>query len=185
MQIEDGAGAGNKAEVDDENMLMINAVTQSEEHHVNQHHKEAYHLVFNSSGIIDNSAFLYIKNTDDKDMIIEGYRLYTECNAVIKIVKDPTVASTVLAIDETPANVNLGAGLEADGTFQTAGSSGAISGVTGGTVMDRKYLCSGCADVLTNFEMDVIVPKNKEIAFFTECCSGCNIAGVIPFYVHD
>ena len=81
----------------------------------------------------------------------------------------------------TPANVNLGAGLTADGDFYTA-MSGAISGLTGGTVIDRVYYCSGCSDKHTNFECDVVIPKNKAIALFTECCSGCNIAGTIPFY---
>lgn len=138
-------------------------------------------MVFVVSGIIPSTAFVYVKNTDDKDMVVDGFRLHTECDAVVKVVKDPTVATTVLGTTNTPANVNLGAGLVADGDFYTA-YSGAISGLTGGTVIDRVYYCSGCGDKYINFESDIIVPKNKELVWITECCSGCNIAGMIPFY---
>lgn len=183
MQIEDGIGNGFKAKVTNENLLSSDCITTSIEHHTNHDHKTAYHIVFVASGIIDNTAFLYIKNTDDTDMIIEGFRLHTECDAKVIVVKDPTI-TTVTGNTNTPANVNLGAGLVADGVFTTA-MSGAISGCTGGTTIDRAFYCSGCADKLINFEMDVIVPKNKELALFTECCSGCNIGGLVPIYFHS
>ena len=182
MIFEDGAGSGNKVKVDEENMAHVLAVEVSAEHHTNHDHGEAYHVIFATSGIIDGAPFLYMKNTDDKDMIVEGYRLHPTCDAKVIIVKDPTV-TTVTGDTNTPANINLGVGLAADGTFTTA-MSGAISGVIGGTVLDRKFYCSGCEDSNVNFECDVIVPKNKEIVWFTECCSGCNIAGVIPIYFH-
>jgi hypothetical protein len=183
MQIEDGTGKGNKAEVNDENLLRTMCIDISEEHHVNKEHAQAYHMVFTCSGIINNTPFLYIKNLDDVDMVVEGFRLHTPCNAIVMVVKEPTV-TTVLGNENTPANVNVGAGLTADGTFYTA-MSGAISGVTGGTVVDRVYYCSGCGDTHTNFEMDIIIQKNKDLAWYTECCSGCNIAGTVPFYYHN
>lgn len=183
MQVEDGAGKGNKVEVDDENLFHTESVTISEEHHVNQDHSDSYHVVFIASGILPNTPFVYLKNTNDKDMVIEGFRLHTPCDAVVKVVKEPTV-TTVLGAANTPVNMNIGAGLAADGLFYTA-MSGAISGVTGGTVIDRVYYCSGCSDRHINFEMDVIVQKNKDVAWVTECCSGCHIAGTIPIYFHD
>jgi len=182
VQIEDGTGDGFKVKIDSESMMEVLAVTISDEHHTNHDHGEAYHVVFAVSGLLPGAAFLYMKNSDDKDMIVEGYRLHTGCDAKIKVVKDPTVG-TVNGDANTPANVNLGAGLTADGTFNTA-YSGAISGITGGTIIDRAFYCSGCGDSNINFEMDVIVPKNKEIAWFNDCCSGCNIAGTIPIYFH-
>ena len=180
VQIEDGEGDGNKTQVDKNNKMQVKAVTVSDEHWHNHERETAYHLVFAVSGILPGAAFLYMKNTDDKDIIVEGFRLHAECDAKVKVVKDPAVG-TITADANTPANVNLGAGLVADGTFNTA-MSGAISGVTGGTVIDRVFYCSGCGDKHINFECDVIVPKNKEIAWFTECCSGCNIAGTVPIY---
>jgi len=183
MQIEDGKGTGDRAHVTDENKVAVDSVSVSLEHHANVYHEEAYHLIFCTSGIIPGAAFVYIKNTDDKDMIVEGWRLHTECDAKIKVVKDPTVG-TITADSNTPANVNLGAGKVADGDFYTS-MSGAISGVTGGTTIDRAFFCSGCAEELVNFDCDVIIPKNKELAWVTECCSGCNVAGVIPLYFHE
>lgn len=180
VQIDDGKGRGNKTAVNDDSKMQVKAQTVSDEHYHNHEKLTAYHVVFAVSGLLPGAAFLYMKNSDDKDMVVEGFRLYTQCDAKVKVVKDPTVG-TITADTNTPANVNLGAGLAADGTFNTA-RSGAISGVTGGTIIDRVHYCSGCGDKHINFECDVIVPKNKEIVWFNDCCSGCNIAGTVPIY---
>ena len=179
VQLEDGKGTGNKSEVNSYNKLQVKAQTVTNGHWWN-HQETAYHAVFTVSGLLPGAAFLYMKNTNEKDMVVEGFRLHTHCNAIVKVVKDPTVG-TITADTNTPANVNLGAGSIADGTFNTA-MSGAVSGVTGGTVINRVYYCSGCEGRYINFEMDVIVPKNKEIVWFNDCCSGCNIAGTVPIY---
>ena len=186
MIIEDGTGTGQKVQVDDEYKMATFAVTLTEEAHTNDFHGEAYHLVFVCSGLLPGAPFIYIKNTDSsKNMILEGISLHTEANAIITVVKKPTV-TTVTGTANVPVNVNVGAGNLADGTFYTC-KSGAVSGVTGGTVMSRIYCCSGCGQEDHNFECDIVVQKNNEVAIFTEnvaAISGCNIAGLIPLYFH-
>jgi len=166
--------------------LHSRAVDESLEHFSNEARHEAYHLVFACSGILPNSPFLYMKNTDqDNNIVIEGIKVHTPADVVIDHVLNPTVG-TVTGTEATPANCNAGTGNVADGDFYIC-MSGCVSGVinTGcAVVVDRTYTCSGCDEHNYNYEMDVIVPENKAMALFMmdSACSGCNIGGTIPFY---
>jgi len=184
VEIKDGTGTGRKVEVDVDQHLHCRAVDESLEHYSNEARGDAYQLVFACTGLYPGATFLYIKNTDnDKNLVIEGVKLYVTCDPVIDHFVNMTVGGTVEANSKTPANVNAGAGNVADGTFYSC-MSGAISGVTGGTLIDRNWECSGCVDKYYNYNMDVVVPNNKDWALkmVGPGCSGCNIGGVVPFY---
>lgn len=186
MQIDDGTGTGRKVEVDVDQHLHCRAIDESLEHFANESRQEAYHMVFACSGLIAGAPFIYIKNNDsDMNIVIEGVKFHSQCSPVVAHVLNPTV-TTVLGDSNTPGNVNAGAGNVANGDFYTC-MSGCISGVTNtgcAVVIDRNYLCSGCGEHSYNYEMDVVIPQNKTYALFmnSTSCSGCNLAGTIPFY---
>lgn len=183
VQIDDGTGTGRKTEVDADFHLHTRAVDESLEHYVNETKQEAYHIVFTCSGVLPGAPFVYIKNSDDNlNLVIEGVKLHTECSPVIDHVANPTVG-TITGTAITPSIVHIGAGNVADGDFYMC-QSGCVSGVTGGTIIDRTFICSGCSETNYNYEMDVILPENQKWALFMKSttCSGCNIAGTIPMY---
>ena len=110
-------------------------------------------------------CFAYIKNTDNIDMCLEeiGIRLGgTSQTEIIKVLGN-TTGTPVGGNPITPANLNLGSGKEADGTFQ-AGSE--ITGLSGGTELHRIYMGSSDTSTDFNFGQDIIVPKNNIITLW-------------------
>ena len=181
--IEDGQGSGNKAGVTSENMIKTLAITQSMEHHVNVEEGRAYHLpfVYASTGTGDStgSCFLYIKNSDEKDMVIEGFSYAT--TGVIQVVKGvsgtPGGGAAIV-----PSNVNFGSGRLADGTFY---GSTKITGLTKGTVVDRVYCNSANESKNFNFELDVVLPKNSVLCLYTTGIDKATYRGTFNFIFHD
>jgi hypothetical protein len=62
-----------------------------------------------------------------------------------------------------PANLNLGSGNPAEGTF-LQGSN--ITGVSGGVVLEQLWVTSN-GTVHHNFNQDIIVPKNRVITIYS------------------
>ena len=79
MIITDGEGKGYSAGITSENRLKTSAITATIEHHVNHLDKQAYQLVFqvtpeelNPSIGTGEACFLYIKNSSETDICLEG-----------------------------------------------------------------------------------------------------------------
>lgn len=189
IQIEDGTGRGYSASVSTENMLNTTSVQSSTEHHANHEHGLAFHLLFqqtptlNDPSIQEDTCFLYIKNTDETDMCLEGILLRlagSNVSEIVKIVGNDT-GSPVGGDNMTPSNCNLGSGRLATGVFY---ASNTITGLSGGTEIERIYIGSSNSSTYFNFENDIIVPKNKTITLYAST-TGTEIDGSIIFNYHS
>ena len=132
----------------------------------------AFNIIFQQTPTYEDPSsdtgdicFLYLKNTDNLDICLEGIKLRlggTGQSEIIKVLGhttgDPVGGNTI-----TPANLNLGSGKEADGTFQ-AGSE--ITGLSGGTELHRIYIGSSDTSETFNFGQDIIVSKNNIITLW-------------------
>lgn len=180
MQIEDGQGTGRTAGVNIENRLLCECVSASVEHHVNHHSGEAYQLLFSATPAGAGDCFLYVKNTSETDLVVEGFRLKLAASEYIDIVIGDT-GTPVGGTDITPVNCNAGSGNVATGTFQHGND---ITGLAGGSTVDRIYHLTSAGSETYNFEQDIIVPKNKVFTMY--CQTGTTaLAGVLIFNYHD
>ena len=176
--IEDGAGSSAKAKVcSSENRLFTQAVTLSMEASRNINFGDSYNLVFQQTPTGANDCFLYIKNTSDENIIIEGVTLRAASNELIdvKLRDSGTPASGSTA---TPVNLNTGSGNEATGTFQTGND---ITGLSGGSVAKRIYVAASNESTYYNFEQDIVLGQNGVFTLYAETGS-IEIDGEVHFY---
>ena len=186
MIIEDGTGNGNSAQVTDENFLKTMAITRSLENHVNQDEGQAYNALFavNPDGAGD--CILYLKNTNDADLIIEGVWWQTSAaEEVYYNLGDTGVPVLTNGATITPANLNAGSGNSADCLCYSNTADGAvdITGLSGGRTIQSLWLTSATS-TLFNCEQDIILPKNQ---VFTIYCVGGDtlLRGTLMFHHHN
>ena len=177
--IEDGAGTGIKAAVTSEKRLKTDTISQSPEHHANIEEGEAYHIVFQQTPAAANNCFLYIKNTHTLNIIIEGIWLRTNGNERITIKFNST--GTPSGTTAIPSNCKTDSGNEAIGTFITGN---AITGLSGGTIIDRLYVESSEKSENYNFETDLIIGPNGVFTAYAEVGS-IEIDGTLVMYYHE
>ena len=174
MLIEDGTGSGRTARVNDENRLQTSTITSSLEHAINHEKGLAFNVLFQQTPTyLDPSTtdsgdvcIFYMKNTSETTIVLEGIDLRlagTSQTTIIKVIgKDsgtPVGGTTI-----TPANLNLGSGKTADGTFLGGDQ---ITGLSGGTELLKVYIESSNVTLSYNFEQDIIVPKNNIITIYS------------------
>lgn len=184
MFIEDPQ-TGNRAKVNSEQQLSVDCVAQTPKHHVNHDHGNSYNALFavNPDGADD--CIFYLKNNDDKDMVIESIWWQTSAAEEVyyKLGNTGTAVKTNGA-DITPANLNVGSGNIADVTCYSNTADGAvdITGLSGGTTVQKLWLTSA-ASTLFDCDQDIIVPKNQ---VFTIYCVGgdTNLRGTVVFWFH-
>ena len=173
MLIEDGKGSGRTAGVNEENRMIVAAISASVEHHTNHEEGLSFNLIFEQTPTYDDPSadtgdvcILYLKNTDTKDMCLEGihYRLAGTGQSNILKMKGNSTGTPVGGTTSTPANLNLGSGNIADGTFLTGDN---ITGLSEGTDIERIHIGSSNDSTAFNFEQDIIVPKNNVITIYT------------------
>jgi len=176
----DGGGKGYQAGVNSENRLKTLSVTSSAEHHANHHDKTAYSLLFDATPTGAADCFLYIKNTDSTDMIVEGFGLKLIANEYIDVkIGDTGTPAGGGAI--VPANLNGGTSATATGTFEDGNN---ITALSGGTTVYRIYHASSNGTTDYNFEQDIILPTNSTLTMY--CQTGTTaLAGYIDFNYHD
>jgi hypothetical protein len=180
MKIDDGTGTGKQVRVDDENRLHVNSLSKTAEHEANHKNGEAYSISFSATPTGAGDCFFYMKNTDDKDMIIEGISMYLPAAEYFDIVLGdsgiPSGGSTV-----TPVNLNLGSGKSANGTFLQGND---ITGLSGGSTAYRIYKLASTGSEYENFEQDIILPKNSILTLYVQTGTTA-LAGFLDAYYHD
>lgn len=177
LQLEDGKGRGYSAEINSENQLVTQAITHSVEHHANQAEELAYVLNFTATPTSADDCFLYMKNAEAYDMIIEGFTIKIVASEYIDIyLKDagtPVGGSTIV-----PISANAGSGKTPAGTFQNGND---ITGLSRGSKLYRYYHLSSAGSKEYNFNMDIVLPKNTVLTMIAETGTTA-IAGFIEFY---
>ena len=167
------------------------SISTSPEHYYNHAKGTAFHGLFQETPDYDDPSasstggvcFLYIKNLSPIDIIFEGFEIRlggTGQNEIIEVVSNED-ATPIGGNTLTPANMNLSSGIIANGTFL---SSGNISGMTKGTILNRYYIESSHTTQLFNFEQNIIIPTNKTVTFWAEY-GGNELDGTLIFYFHD
>ena len=177
--IEDGRGKGYFAQVDKYNKLQTDAVTQTAEHAANHELGKAFHWVFSQTPTGANDCFLYIKNSDDDDLVIEGiwFQVGTNEQVICKLGDTGTSSGGTTA---TPVNNSTLSSKTAEGTFE-AGND--ITGLSGGSTVEKYWLAAGNESKHFNFEQDIILGKNGVFTMYA-VTGGIQINGTVVFNYH-
>lgn len=177
--IEGGKGNGYSVGVNEDNRLLVEAVSSSVEHNANHSKGKAFNLLFSATPTNSTNPFLYVKNTSEDDMIIAGFTLHFVASEWLDIklgdTGTPTGGTTI-----TPANLNSGSGVGADGTFENAV---AITALSGGTTVQRIYHLTSAGSTDYNFEQDIVLKKNGVFTMYAET-GGAAASGVLIFNYH-
>ncbi len=187
MILDDGTGSGKSAKIDMENKLETRSVTESEAEHINFTDGEAYTLFFpitsdnlNPSIDLSSPCILYLKNTNEKNLIITDIRMWAEFPEYLDIyfnqIGIPVRGSTI-----TPTNMNLNSGKAADGIFLGANR---ITEMSGGALFDRLRVPADNSDHAFIWAETIIVPKNKILTIYAGN-GGIPIEASISFYFHE
>jgi len=177
--IRDGTGKSYLAGVNSKNRLLSECITYSGEHTANHEDGNAYNMLFEKTPATAGDCFLYLKNGDTIDLIIEGVWLRV-ASAEQVTIKLNDVGTPVDGTAVTPANLNAGANSAALGTFQ---SGSAITGLSGGTIINKIWATSTETSFF-NFEQDVIVSPNLVFTAYA-ITGGVELDGTIAFNYHS
>jgi hypothetical protein len=182
LQIEDGTGAGFGAGVSSNNRLQVDAVQVTAEHYINQVVGSAYNLLF-TQDLAWEGFFVYIKNTNEFDMVFEGLSLRTASDNLRVDILSNVIGTPAGGADITPANLNAGSAKSASGIFY---AGNAITSLSGGVLVDRYYFPASDESAYFNFEQDLVVPKNFSLALFGAfdgSGDSSEVSGVLNFYI--
>jgi hypothetical protein len=165
--------------------MLVQAVEESIEHHINHFHGLAFQLTFNASPTVGDDCIFYMQNTSDTDLIIEEIMMYVDAPCQISLrVGDKGTRNSATSI--IPINANGGSGLSADGVFETGVDlDGGSATLTGGSeiVMYKFGAASGKTDSF-NFAQDLILPKNETLTIWCNNASATLYAS-LPINFHD
>ena len=121
-----GAGNSESVKVTSTGQMQTNSVIVDLPHHTNIRHELAYVCSFTVTPSAD-SYFFYIKNGDDRLMIIEGAKVFTETSdEVVSLYANPDGSPTG-GTTVTPINSNFGSNKVAAGTFEYGADLGGLS----------------------------------------------------------
>ena len=178
---------GQSAKVNYLGHLETESITHSAEHYANHIAEEAYQIPFAVNPAGAGDCIFYLKNNGEGDLIIEGFN-YSSSAAEEIYVEIANTGTAVLTAGAalTPKNCNAGSGKSSDVTCWSNVADGAvdITGLTTGREVERIWITALADNFFHNFEMDIVIPKNK---VFTIWCVGgdTNIRGTVCFYYHQ
>lgn len=184
LQISDGKGSGHQVKVDSENRLSVASIESSVEHYINHKDGKAYNCLFEQAPTAGDDCILYLYNSSDFDMVIEG--ITTAVSQACELYFQLNDQGTRNAATElTPVNLNVGSGNKAEGTFEKgADLDGGAATLTGGIEFDRLKFTAATDSNHYNFEQDIIVPKGFTMTIWCDTAA-TNILGTIVFNYHN
>ena len=132
----------------------------------------------------DGYYFVYIKNTDDDDLIITSITLWVASNkddANVEVYVGHTLSSVANHTAVIPSNVNAGSGNSASGTFYVNDGAVNLSTLSGGVVAGRwkPTVSVNKWDKGTGW----ILPKNQTFSLLAT--KDNTFRGYISFYYHN
>ncbi len=161
------------------------SVTESEEHHTNESDGLCFTWQFSEDADANDDCIFYLRNTDDRGLMLEGIDLYVTSDAEVYIELGGS-GTTATGTAITGTNMNAGSGNVADVTCIHDGDVEAGGTFSGSTECNRyKYTEGTTYDTHhINFPMDIVIPKNQ---VFTLWCSaaGVVIVATLYGYFHD
>lgn len=182
MIIQDGAGSGYRAKVTSENNLAVLAITATNEHHANHGHGHAHNLLFDQAPTAGDDCIIYIQNTNDMDMCIEGVWLSVSGACEVYFQLNGTGTRNA-ATGVVPPNLNAGSGHVANSTFEVgADLDGGAATLAGGTEFNRFVFRAATDSASFNFEQDIIIPENATFTIWVSAVVTVN--GTVVFNYH-
>ena len=174
---------GTPAIVTPKGKLRGYVVSESEEHHANESDGLAFTWQFSNDADAGDDCLFYIKNTDDRDLMLEGIDLYitAACEVYLKVGGAGTTAAGTAVVG---ANLNPGSGNVADVTCLHAPDVEAGGTFTGATECNRFKYAAAANTHHVNFAMDIIVPKNQVFTLWCDTVAVV-ITGTLYGYFHD
>lgn len=184
----DGTGQGYKVRVDSRNKLKISGVTESEAIFATSS-GDGYNLNTGYFSITGDSTLAYIKNNDDKIMVIDaiaigsrdGTAVYSD-DPYITLIKNPTGGD--LITDATPLAQNQNRNFGSSNVFNGESYKGKVGGtITGGNEIATLQVSSGNRNFYT---VDFFLPKGSSmgvnlIAPITSGASDYYLAFIVYF----
>jgi len=181
--IEDGRGTGRTVGVDENGLLGVRAVTQSIEHSVNHEQGLAFNIVFNQTPGTTDACILYLENTSERDIVIEGV-LLSLAGATEIYTKLNDKGSRNAPTDIVPVNLNAGSGNVATGTFEQGSDlAGGSATLSGGKECCRGVFRGAISSTFFNFSQDIIIPKGATFSVYST--AAVEIDATMPFNYHD
>lgn len=180
MFLEDPRGIGARQYVNAEGFALIVGPTFDFQHHVCHQHGQTYSFLFSVTPTGANDCFLYMKNTDDDDIVVTSLKCKattTDEEITVKLGDTGTPAGTSTA---TPANRNGLYGANASGTFYTGND---ITGLSGGTSIDYITIDADVGTEKFSWGSAIIVPKNQVFTLYATT-GGIALKGSLSFYYH-
>ena len=151
------------------------AVTVSLEHDTNKRNGEAYSWYFTDDADANDDCIFYLKNNDDRDLVLEGMNLYVTSDAEVYIKLGGVGTTNSSATAVVGCNMNAGSGNVADVTALHDGDIQAGATFSSSTECLRYKYTDGTSydthDI--NYPMDIIIPKNSVFSIW------CGTAGVV------
>lgn len=164
VQINDGTGSGNSAKVDSNKRIHTQSVTETEALHAAEI-GEAFNINTGSISFTAAGTLLYIKNNEDKELIIEAIAVGTGAGTTsdigeITVERNPTGGD--LISDATAVDMNQNRNFGSSGTL----TADVFKGKSGGT-------STGGDDIILFYHdsngrlfgsIDLVLPKGQSIA---------------------
>ena len=156
VQIEDGKGTGRRAQVNAENQLLVNAITQTELEHESEDNGTAYVWSSDSVNPGADDTVILLKNTSDTNLHIDSIEIAGSTTSEYT-VHLPTSEVTVTGNTITGTNLNTSSSNVADASAATIETNNSQ-----GDVLRSVFIL---ADNTLRIPLDgVILGKNKSIA---------------------
>jgi hypothetical protein len=164
--IEDGKGSGSKLRVDKNNRAHTQAITETEALHSSEN-GDSYNINTGNIALTADGTLLYIKNNEDKDLIIEalafgndGLGTYTSvANPRYTIVRNPTGGD--LISDASAVSMNQNRNFGSSKTLTVDAYKGKVSGtLTGGNDI---AILEGTTDGRDYFTINFVIPKGSSV----------------------
>ena len=135
--IQDSIGTKLKAKINNDNRLLVQSVSETEFDSTTGK-GNAYNINTEFLTITDNTEtpLLYIKNNDNKDLVISSWFIGTDDDdgtatrlSLMRIYKNPTSGTLISSgVDITPVNRNFGSSNSFDGITKKGGDGFTVSG---------------------------------------------------------
>lgn len=157
--IQDGTTGSYRAKVNSNNQLCVLASAIPFSHYNSHIHKTAFSLVAQQTPSGANKAFVYVLNTDSRDMDL--WEICLRC-AAIEAVELWSVTGTAVGTAYTPVNMYIGTGTQAQTTCKVGND---ITGLTKVSLIKRYWLEAG-KQTNNILQSGLIIQESSAFAFY-------------------